>query len=605
MAVDLDLLFSQTSDTVSETVELISESVSNSVITENFNFDDILLEWSYRCDKGYPVWGDVSDMWHLQCILEELGVEVPFDRIAEAPKKKLSQTAKTAPSTIENANTPEMKEGLVIYFSSCTDGVLTAAENKVLDSSNSEVLSLPFPKHSEVYGGKSFQLVTEAIKFLNENSITANNSRLYLNAISIAKYIRNEFGILPETSIDRGDLYTKIREHAIDLIHAKYALPADEDKWCPADIYIYNQTNIGQQAIRSDELNIGKTSLNSLFSTKFGKGYGIVGISLKESKAQAGKATSFKQILTRDSDYPDALTLKPEEKTSLELLYNLNILFSKDTAKLTPKLRIGYVAEAARIISSKKLKNVTELFDSLDTTLKNTFGSEYSKIFGARGGFNKNVARSVFESLKLKEVRYDSRLESLVRAYDTQSRASAMQAYTKSKKVFTDTLKRLNFNQPSGGADVDKMDSETLYKKASCYLVADFLLSGLNAEKLHIPSGYTSIIKQKNAFVAMTAYAIGMAGISPTFFKLVGSDNRGGHAHMEPFYGDGFLNLDDKSEVRIVDTTKYKGFFVEFFVNVTLTENKSEKIKTKYKVTLDFRYAGDQLNIEVSELKTA
>ena len=43
--------------------------------------DKVLLEWSYRCDKGYPVWGDVNDMRHLQSILEEKGIELTFKRV--------------------------------------------------------------------------------------------------------------------------------------------------------------------------------------------------------------------------------------------------------------------------------------------------------------------------------------------------------------------------------------------------------------------------------------------------------------------------------------------------------------------------------------------
>ena len=148
------------------------------------------------------------------------------------------------------------------------------------------------------------------------------------------------------------------------------------------------------------------------------------------------------------------------------------------------------------------------------------------------------------------------------------------------------------------------MDSETLYKKSSCYLIAEYLLSGLNSEQLQIPTAYKSIMPKKNAFVALTAYAIGMAGISPTFFKLIGKSS-GLDADLEPFYGDGFLNVDENTTTKIVDTNEYKGFYVEFIATVSKSASKKAKIMNKYKVTLDFRYAGEALNIEVSDLKEA
>jgi hypothetical protein len=127
-------------------------------------------------------------------------------------------------------------------------------------------------------------------------------------------------------------------------------------------------------------------------------------------------------------------------------------------------------------------------------------------------------------------------------------------------------------------------------------------MSGLNTEDLSLPPAYKTIMKQKNAFVALTAFAIGMAGVSPTFFKYVGNKS-GGSPTVEPFWGNGFLNLEGKeSEVKIVDNPSNKGFSVVFNTNVTLEDAPGSEIVGKYRVTLDFRYAGDQINIEVQDL---
>jgi type IV secretory pathway component VirB8 len=93
-----------------------------------------------------------------------------------------------------------------------------------------------------------------------------------------------------------------------------------------------------------------------------------------------------------------------------------------------------------------------------------------------------------------------------------------------------------------------------------------------------------------------------MAGVSPTFFKYVGNKS-GGSPTVEPFWGNGFLNLEGKeSEVKIVDNPSNKGFSVVFNTNVTLEDAPGSEIVGKYRVTLDFRYAGDQINIEVQDL---
>ena len=79
--LSLESLLSKVQENVQETV--ITESVIEAFIPV-IDFDDILTEWSYRCDSGYPTVGKQSDMLHLQAILEEKGIESPFERLTEA-----------------------------------------------------------------------------------------------------------------------------------------------------------------------------------------------------------------------------------------------------------------------------------------------------------------------------------------------------------------------------------------------------------------------------------------------------------------------------------------------------------------------------------------
>jgi hypothetical protein len=564
------------------------------------NWNEVFTEWCYKIPKGYPtivdgVFTEYEEVKILNEILEEkFGESMPLPLEAKAPKSTTPQ--------VQGSNTPVVKEGLAVYFATQTDKLLNKALTKCNNPADTTLLNFNTSTITPQYYGKGHTMVIDAIEVLNTKSVGVN-AILFKNALSIAFYIHKTHGQLKQSIIDRGILYDKIRKHAVDLIKTKYELPADEDKWCPADIYIYNDIKAATNATIAKELNIGERSLNNMFNPQFDTNGGIVGISLKEGAAQAGKASSFNAVLTRKENYQNAAKLAKDQKATLELLYNLNQVVGKESKKLTPKMRIGYVAEALRIMETKQIGD-PQLKRALIAMLKKTFGTKMSMIMSKKGLYDKNAARSVFDQLKVASLPTNDSLVKLVRSYDESVKKDALKVYQNSRKAFIDTLKRLKYTVPTKSPDIKLMGSETLYKKANCYLVANDLLAGLDANALQIPAGYTSLIQQKNAFVALTAYAIGMAGVSPTFFKLVG-DPKGVNAHMEPFYGNGFLSLDEGQQTTIVDTTEYKGFYVTFYTKVKLSEKKSAKTMGAYKVTLDFRYAGDQLNIEVSELKPA
>jgi|688.fasta_scaffold03126_29 hypothetical protein len=83
MAINLDNLLQEDNKDLVNT-EIITETTSTPEVTIP-DFESIVTEWSYRCDKGYPDMNDRSDMLHLQTILEEKGIESPFERLTEAP----------------------------------------------------------------------------------------------------------------------------------------------------------------------------------------------------------------------------------------------------------------------------------------------------------------------------------------------------------------------------------------------------------------------------------------------------------------------------------------------------------------------------------------
>jgi len=83
-SIDLDALFAKSNnESVNDTPkEIIIETKTTSTSKEpKLDFDAIVTEWSYRCDKGYPDMSNKSDMIRLQEILDEMGVKAPFKRL--------------------------------------------------------------------------------------------------------------------------------------------------------------------------------------------------------------------------------------------------------------------------------------------------------------------------------------------------------------------------------------------------------------------------------------------------------------------------------------------------------------------------------------------
>lgn len=80
----------------------------NTQLTSQINslpdLDAILQEWSWRCNKGYPDYSDKEDRFKLQEVLDEMGINLPFKRISEAPGDKKSTTKTTKKTVKPSAN---------------------------------------------------------------------------------------------------------------------------------------------------------------------------------------------------------------------------------------------------------------------------------------------------------------------------------------------------------------------------------------------------------------------------------------------------------------------------------------------------------------------
>jgi len=129
-----DILNSNEEASSEETIEILKESIAETAksIEENAplpDFDAIVTEWSYRCDKGYPDMKNKSDMIKLQEILNEMGIKSPFKRIEElTAQQRAAKTAK-AKAAKAVADTPDVKK---YYKGNNSD--ITSIVTKMLDA---------------------------------------------------------------------------------------------------------------------------------------------------------------------------------------------------------------------------------------------------------------------------------------------------------------------------------------------------------------------------------------------------------------------------------------------------------------------------------------
>jgi hypothetical protein len=77
--INLNSILAEPKDAVeriTETVEVAQQPLPD--------FDAILLEWSYRCEKGYPDFNNKKDMIALNKILKEMNLPIPSKLLTEA-----------------------------------------------------------------------------------------------------------------------------------------------------------------------------------------------------------------------------------------------------------------------------------------------------------------------------------------------------------------------------------------------------------------------------------------------------------------------------------------------------------------------------------------
>ena len=640
-------------DTPEESKDQSKEPLTESVITETIqdnkpspNLDAILQEWSWRCDKGYPDFNNLSDRFKLQEVLDEMKIDLPFERMAEAPAKKepvkkaATKAAATKPAVKKNKKltfpgndailvkgSTGLKEGLVMFAMQQDEDVLRKALDKL---KNKSAESIPFDTSVIIdklmEGGEGGPLeVKQAINYFNSTAIIVPKEiEAFSNGFTSGLLLRRTLGKIDSNLIDRGHGdFNTIKKRGIELLKAqgvKGISSGESDKWCPADIFIYPSSGMGSEAESAITLNVekkGDVALNALFMDDFKRPSDnkILAISLKEQEARHGKATSFRKILESNEDY---VAEKDEaQKAATELVGSLGAITRTSGANRTPEDRIGGAAAAIAHIRNKKdeLNSIKVSVDDLELKLNEFLIS----VFGKNNLENVNNKEKAKKAWRLdqktkKSFTFDESSKKLtnlrvaIKTYKTSLLKYATTSYNKSRAQFIKTLTDTGFKAPQDppvsfkASDEDKLDevANTLLKKSGCYDVASKLLDGLQKKaSLKIPPAFKSLIAEdKNVFLALTAFALSQGGVSPTFFKLVGAKKPTDTAKVHKFPGDGILTLVKGGTVDIKDTPDNAGFDASFKCQIL----EDGKAVDKYQVVLSFGYAGDTFKIEITEL---
>jgi len=267
----------------------------------------------------------------------------------------------------ESATDTDIKEGMVVlfYYSDIAEAPSETNLAKMVGSLQKLVGTIPDTSLTAVTKKKIQKFLTK-ITAVKPKAAAKMLTDFWSSAMKIkqAGYSASEY------VATRTGLFDQIRSVASSLT-GLFA-----DKWCPGDIYLINTAKIAaiQQVVDHIKQNMPKDGIgliNQLFIDKWGgkgskKAQGIVAVSLKEEKAQAGKAKQYLQTLSRkdltynvSSDEFGLNTTKIGQRVQQ---------YRDEIAKLSKKADIKIVLTQDSGISGMDEKKLREKFASLKLT---------------------------------------------------------------------------------------------------------------------------------------------------------------------------------------------------------------------------------------------
>jgi hypothetical protein len=557
--------------------------------------DEILFEWSYRLKDGIPDLDDPNKTPILNQILIERGVDPFFIYEGSILPKPYT------------GNDTSLKEGLVCLFFDCfkndklkqeilkihLQSKSSSLKKEELKSVISKIHTV-YTSNSSNYGaGQSYPKNLD--KYLAWAWASRNELDTVNNSLSCANAIHSSISNSKKGTIIRNIEYDNIRKKAVDLIKEEYSLSFKPDNWNPGDVYLVIDKSTLNKVHGSDSINVGKDSLNSLFGEKDK----IISLSLKEQRAQAGKASTFLQnvfVKNFDSEVPMSERFgNADNKQNMLVISSVNrfmdYYFGGAKNKVTKSKR-----QQSYINSISKGNRIHKSINAiLKAAGKPIIKSEDIEFVPKEEDFHKQNGHIFTELLAaVKKIRKDLNSENKVKKSEKdfiESRNKFIKYLEDLKvEVASDTsesfLKKINTDND------DESATKMLSAKIAVYSTAILIIDKWLDKENKVSPAFKKITKIANPFVALTAYAIAEAGISPNFWKVIGSATRD-IGHAEFFNAAAEVTVDSStSPITLYDSSTAAGFELRYTTSVG---------NQNYKTTLTFRFANSELRIEVSK----
>jgi len=581
----------------------------------------VLEEVCYKLPKGFPTiedgkFVDRDEVVIMNEALQEAGLQTI--ELPEATRVKRVVVNKPQPIV---GNDTSLKEGLVcLMYDAIADAtfqklITQTQQNNLMDKQpvDAKTISAIYKKLKAVHNSNGARYgatkmaageegedaasmpknLSEYVKWAYETN-DENAIRTVNNGLSAAISIQSNVG---RGIIIRDNDFEEIRGRAVELARDMGIPNLKPDNWCPGDVYVLMSGADVDKAKQATKLPL----LNKFFDRR----KKIVACSLKEEVAQAGKATEFIKNVFAKGEFNAPIAQKDKLGTS----------DNKKTTALVSNIK--RYQQYSQGFGKRKQNYVDALIDldpsngnfkvatSINTLLRAVgYDNAQLKQFRAQIKYAPKMSSTDFYKQNKKSFQQVDDVIKSVQSTINDSKPQLEAQFIKSRNAFIKELSKYGVNVAGGSskdvlkgiyASVKKKDPlEVVSKKTATYELATLIMNKWAKRKGETSDAYKKIASVKNPFAALTAFAIAEAGISPSFWKIIGKDtNPIGEAHWFDNSVDVTIKTSKTSKINLTDNYDAAGFQLEY---TTLLGTDA------YDTRLVFRFADTAIRIEVQRL---
>lgn len=418
------------------------------------------------------------------------------------------------------------------------------------------------------------------------------------NALSAARVIDQKIG---DGEIIREQRFEDIRSRAVELASEFGIVGLRADNWCPGDVYVLMKSSAVQECIGAQNLTVS-TAKERALNSYFKQSDEIVAISLKEEKAQAGKATEFlkhvfTQTFTADIPTKDRFGTSSNKKT-VGVVSAINRY----------EAYMGRQAGKGRSLNQRSaiLNGQGKLHASVNAILRMANDLNGTPLYDLRRTDHLNLVddpSQFFEQNKQLFIEVDAAIELINDNLSGKSHTDKLdKQFIESRTKFVQQLQRYNVQVNTEDprvklADIKAGKGDTLNvvsKKTAAYELASIIIEKWNDRNKQINDAYAKIADVTNPFAALTAFAIASAGISPGFWKVIGSNSAdvGSATWFDAAATVDVVNT-KTSPMQLKDTPGQAGFMLHYTTSIG---------NHNYDTLLVFRFSDSAIRIEVQRL---